>query len=355
MTEASILRCAIFGGAIATAVLSMGAARAQSPTLNPPAARITDQAIGADHMAYRAMQQRIKQLNDKGIRVADYYLSKAQCWLDVSVHEYTRNDRSAFPQQALAQSAAIVSALETGGTPNPGDATPLVNGAARLREDLWAQFAAGKTASGFACAAQKIACGEVELVHAGNEFNQQGWRHASPYIQMAEDGAQSAAAAATACRAMTQTQALTKPLMNADPPVAVPPGPVVVERLTLTADALFRFDKSALSDLLPAGRARIDAMMENLKQVYAQVNLITLVGYTDRLGADLYNQGLSERRAATVRAYMLSKGFVGPIAASGKGKADQAAACINVTPHGKLTECLQPNRRVDIEITGIKR
>jgi outer membrane protein OmpA-like peptidoglycan-associated protein len=349
MNQAITIRLAMFSSAIASAVLAMGAARAQGAPLHAPAARITDQAIAADHAGYRAVQQRIKQLNDKGIRVGDYYLSKAQCWLDVSVHEYTRNDRSAFPQQALEQSAAIVSALEAGSQPNPGDDTPLVNDATRLRDDLWARFAAGKTASGFACAAQKIACGEVELVHAGNEFKQQGWRHANPYIQMAEDFAQDAGAAAAACTPVRL------PLADVGPAVVVAPASVVVERLTLSADALFRFDKSALSDLLPAGRARIDGMMEKLTQVYVQVSRISLVGHTDRLGAQAYNQGLSERRAATLREYMMSKGFVGEIAVSGKGAADQVAACTGVAPHGKLIECLQPNRRVDIEVTGVKR
>ena len=162
-----------------------GAGAAHSQTLSAPAARISDQAIAADHATYAATQGRLKALNDKGLPLRDYYLSKAQCWLDVSAHEYTRNDRSSFPQLALAQSAAIIDALESGATPNPGAATPLVNDAARVRPDLWARFDALKQGTGAVCAAQKVACGEVELVHAGNELNQQGWRHANPYIQIA--------------------------------------------------------------------------------------------------------------------------------------------------------------------------
>src|SRR5260363_47284 len=51
-------------------------------------ARITDAAISVDQKTYQAVQQRIKALNDRGIQVSDYFLSKAQCWLDVSFHEY---------------------------------------------------------------------------------------------------------------------------------------------------------------------------------------------------------------------------------------------------------------------------
>src|SRR5260363_105432 len=96
----------------------------------------------------------IKALNDRGIQVSDYFLSKAQCWLDVSFHEYTRNDRSAFPQAALSESEKIVRALETNTTPNPGEQTPLVNNAAKLRDDLWMRLNALKRHAGSACAAQ---------------------------------------------------------------------------------------------------------------------------------------------------------------------------------------------------------
>ena len=46
-----------------------------------------------------------------------------------------------------------------------------------------------------------MACGEVELVHAGNEFNQQQWRHAKPYIQIAEDWVSDAEASTRQCGA----------------------------------------------------------------------------------------------------------------------------------------------------------
>lgn len=331
------------------AITVAGGADAQ--TLNVPAARISDQAIAADQATYAATQGRLKALNEKGVPLRDYYLSKAQCWLDVSAHEYTRNDRSSFPQLALAQSAAIIGALETGATPNPGIATPLVNDAARVRPDLWARFDALKHGGGAVCAAQKVACGEVELVHAGNELNQQGWRHANPYVQIAEDHAQAAQEAAGACN---QPAAQVAPV-----PAAVPPGVVVetrvVEKLSLSADALFKFDKSSLVDLLPEGRSRIDAMIARLNAVYASVEGISLTGHTDRLGSDAYNQVLSEKRAATLREYLLTNGVSARITSAGKGESGQIAACKTAAPRAALIACLQPNRRVEVEITGVKR
>jgi hypothetical protein len=116
--------------------LAAGSAIAAQAQLVPPSERISDAAIQTDHDTYLRIQQRIKALNDGGRRVADYHLSKAQCWLDVSFHEYTRNDRGPFPQAALSESEKLIVAMEQGVTPLPND-TPLVGEAVRLREDLW--------------------------------------------------------------------------------------------------------------------------------------------------------------------------------------------------------------------------
>lgn len=118
----------------------------------------------------------------------------------MSLHEYTRNDRSAFPQAALTESEKLVQGMERGAGALPMD-TPLVNDAARLRPDLWERATARKGHAGFRCAQQRLACAEVELVHAGNEHNQQQWRHARPYVQTAEDLLGEARELADACAA----------------------------------------------------------------------------------------------------------------------------------------------------------
>ena len=140
-------------------------AQTAATQLTPAAQRISDQAIQADHDAFKGLQGRLHQLNERGLPVRNYHLSKAQCWLDVSLHEYTRNDRSAFPQAAMTESEKLIVALESQASPLPMD-TPLVNDAARLRPDLWARTEALKQHPGFKCAAQQVACSEVELVHA---------------------------------------------------------------------------------------------------------------------------------------------------------------------------------------------
>ncbi|HSX65576.1 MAG TPA: hypothetical protein VLF15_12660, partial [Pseudoxanthomonas sp.] len=97
----------ILGIAVAASLAVVAAVNAQQTTLVPQQARITDEAIHADLSGYGQTQGRIQALNDAGRPVRDYHLSKAQCWLDVSFHEYTRNDRSDFPQAALTESEKL--------------------------------------------------------------------------------------------------------------------------------------------------------------------------------------------------------------------------------------------------------
>lgn len=309
--------------------------------LHQPEDRITDQAIRADMVTYRQMQARIAELNNRGIAVSDYHLSKAQCWLDVSLHEYTRNDRSPFPQEALAQSDAILATLEAGR--QPGAETPLVNAADRIRTDLWERIISLKSAQGLSCYGQQLACAEVELVHAGNEHKQQGWRHAKPYIQIAEDLVAESAAIGDSC------------LLPAVAP-ATPAASQTQERLDISADALFAFNKAGYDDLLPAGRQKLDELIQGLEEVYARIDRITLIGHTDRLGSAAYNQRLSEQRAETVKAYLQAQGVAAEIRTVGRGATEQPVQCGTETKTTQvLIDCLQPNRRVTVEVSGIRK
>lgn len=322
---------------LALAVLSALActAQAQQTQLTAPKNRVTDEAIHADLSGYEATQGRIQALNDGGRPVRDYHLSKAQCWLDVSFHEYTRNDRSAFPQEALTESEKLIVGMEQGVEPLPTD-TPLVNGAARVREDLWKRFAAIHGTPGFVCAQQAVACGEVELVHAGNEYNQQQWRHAKPYIQIAEDWVSDAEALSRTCGAAPNGAA-----------AAVPVAPV------LTANVLFEFDRSGAKDIRAYSLKSLDRELARLPEEGLVLTQVELVGHADRLqgrGHD-YNQALSEKRAQTVRALLQQRGIdASLIQYSFKGDSEQVQTCEGVKPGPTLQECLIPNRRVEVRL-----
>jgi outer membrane protein OmpA-like peptidoglycan-associated protein len=328
------------------------AAVAQSggTTLAPEKARISDPVIQADYDGYLALQERIKKLNDGGRRVADYHLSKAQCWLDVSFHEYTRNDRGPFPQAALTESEKLVVAMERGVAPLPDD-TPLVGEAVMLRPDLWARARALRGEGGFECAAQKTACAEVELVHAGNEHARQQWRHAKPYVQKAEDLIAQASSEAASCRDAAARAAVV--------PAAVP-ATVAARQLWFGAEVVFAFDRSGVADIRPASRAQLEALAERLKREGLVVESIDLVGHADRLnrtGNAAYNQALSEKRVATVRDELVRLG-VDParISTSARGDGTPVVDCSGRGLSGAaLQECLLPNRRVDVQVRATPR
>ena len=326
-TKTSFLCAAVLAGLAFTA-------GAQETQLTPARDRITDEAIHVDLSGYESTQGRIQALNDGGRPVRDYHLSKAQCWLDVSFHEYSRNDRSAFPQEALTESEKLIVGMERGVAPLPTD-TPLVNNAARVREDLWKRLGAIHGTPGFACAQQAVACGEVELVHAGNEFNQQQWRHAKPYIQIAEDWVSDAEALSRQCGA------------GPNVPAALPAGTV------LTANVLFEFDRSDRTDIRAYSLQSLDLELGRLRAEGLTLTGVELVGHADRLqgrGHD-YNQALSERRAQTVRALLVERGIdAAKVTYSFKGDTEQVQQCAGVTPQAALRECLIPNRRVEVRL-----
>jgi OmpA-OmpF porin, OOP family len=317
--------------------------------LQTPPVRISDPAIQSDLQGYQKQQARIKALNDSGKhKLADYAMAKSQCWLDVSFHEYTRNDRGPFPQAALDESAKLTAALEQGKAPDL--ATPLVGEAVRLREDLWARTAALKQHAGFACAQAKTACAEVELVHAGNEHAQFEWRHARPYVQLAEELTAEAEALAAAC--------LPAPVAKAAPlPVPVPVAPM--QELALAVELVFAFDKDAAGDIRPAGRAQLDEVLARLRREGWTVKDIALSGHADRLnstGKSDYNQRLSERRVATVRALLVQAGIPDALMRSeAAGDTRQTAACDQLKPGPELRECLLPNRRVEVRVNASRQ
>ncbi len=135
--------------------------------------------------------------------------------------------------------------------------------------------------------------------------------------------------------------------------VAAAPPQSVYERVSLDANVLFDFDKSVLR---PAGKDALDSFVSNIQGIGG--GSIAAVGYADRFGTDSYNQALSERRVATVKAYLVSKGVEpswGMVQTSAKGESQPTTApglCTGQTPNASTIACLQPDRHVSIEITG---
>lgn len=123
-------------------------------------------------------------------------------------------------------------------------------------------------------------------------------------------------------------------------------------KISFSSDALFDFDKSALK---PEGKMMLDGLARDLDG--AQYDTITVTGQTDRIGGNKYNQKLSERRANAVKDYLVSRAVpAARINAEGKGETQPVTRlgdCTGPTSN-KLIACLQPDRRVDVDMTGTK-
>ena len=127
-------------------------------------------------------------------------------------------------------------------------------------------------------------------------------------------------------------------------PAARPAPASVKQAVVIQADALFDFDKSVLR---PDGKKSIDDAVAKLRGV--DVEMVIATGHTDSVGTDAYNQKLSERRAAAVKDYLVSKGIpAAKVTTIGKGESQPVAT--NKTAEGR-----QKNRRVDIEFKGVKQ
>lgn len=129
--------------------------------------------------------------------------------------------------------------------------------------------------------------------------------------------------------------------------VEAPVAPTVsAKAITLNADAFFDFDKDTLKK---EGKASLDALVKDMK--VDQVEYVTVVGHTDRIGSDSYNQKLSERRANTVARYLTAKGVPATkIKSSGVGETQPVKECKGEKATPALIKCLAPNRRAVITV-----
>jgi outer membrane protein OmpA-like peptidoglycan-associated protein len=124
-------------------------------------------------------------------------------------------------------------------------------------------------------------------------------------------------------------------------PASVKPEPVQSEVITLSdaGDVLFAFNQS---ELTPAAQSKLDSLMPKLQS--DDVVSIKVIGHTDSVGSDTYNQALSERRASSVAAYLLSQGLA-PNKLTSEGKGQSQPVADNETEEGRAK-----NRRVELHV-----
>lgn len=137
----------------------------------------------------------------------------------------------------------------------------------------------------------------------------------------------------------------------AQPAVVTPPPS---RRVTFSADALFDFDKATVK---PEGKQHLDKFAVDVRGT--KFDVISVTGHTDRIGSDAYNIKLSTRRADAVKAYLVEPAGIpaAKITSTGAGEANpvtKPGECKGTKPTKALVACLQPDRRVDVEVSGTK-
>jgi outer membrane protein OmpA-like peptidoglycan-associated protein len=130
-----------------------------------------------------------------------------------------------------------------------------------------------------------------------------------------------------------------KPPPPPPPPPTPPPPPPKVERTIILDNVLFDFDKTAIK---PDGAKILDRLVAFLKE--NPEKKADLEGHTDSVGTDKYNQGLSERRTASVMDYLTKRGIdASRISMKGFGETKPIA-------DNKSAEGRAKNRRVEIKV-----
>lgn len=155
------------------------------------------------------------------------------------------------------------------------------------------------------------------------------------------------------------------PTAGRPPTQPTPTTPITVRqildpRVIFAADSFFAFDRSDLRldnvrtpkkivteeerKSVDTARRKLDALAERLKRI--DIQSVGIYGHTDSDGPDIYNQKLSQRRAESIRQYLISRGVPAEkIRSYGEGEVKPIAD--NATREGRAK-----NRRVEIEING---
>ena len=124
----------------------------------------------------------------------------------------------------------------------------------------------------------------------------------------------------------------------------------VTENFTLDASTLFPFDGSSLCE---EGVKAVNDVVDSVNAKNIQNAAYDVKGYTDRIGSEAYNQTLSEKRAQAVADQLQAAG-VAPeqLTVTGMGEADPVSTGCEGLRGNKLVDCLAPDRRVELSVTG---
>ena len=133
------------------------------------------------------------------------------------------------------------------------------------------------------------------------------------------------------------------PSCCAQPVVAPAPAPMK-KKVTITLNVQFDSDKAVVKEKYHADVKRVADFMKEFPNTVAEIG-----GHTDSTASNAYNQKLSEKRANSVRQYIIDKFGIDGSRLTAKGYGEDRPIASNNTEEGK-----QKNRRVEAVIEAIK-
>ena len=143
----------------------------------------------------------------------------------------------------------------------------------------------------------------------------------------------------------------------AAPALAQPAGPERHE-LILLADSTFAFGRSDEASLTPLGRQQLIHLAQRLRNDFAQIHQIQITGHADPIGNASANEALALARAQTVQQILAAQVDARdqiPLQLRGAGSREPLVRGCPMQASPVAIRCHALNRRVNIEVTGLRR
>lgn len=209
------------------------------------------------------------------------------------------------------------------------------------------------------------ALGTAAFAQPGYVTRADGTNVMSGYGLCVHSGYWSQDLAAVPCDGAQRPVAAAPAPAPAPTPIATPapqPAPIaraapqpMYEKVALSADLLFEFNSATLKE---EGKRQLDQLSERIQG--ANLDQVMVTGHADRIGSAKYNQKLSEERARVAMEYLRNRSSAGSqnwqTAGKGESQPVTGSSCSNLGRESgvnrKLVQCLSPDRRVEIQLTG---
>lgn len=155
------------------------------------------------------------------------------------------------------------------------------------------------------------------------------------------------------CRFVEATPPAVVPLAPQENLAAVPLPASARQRVVIRGGNLFKYARGDRGALTASGIAELNQVVHQLRTDYERIDSLVVIGYSDPLGKN--QLPMSQQRAQTVRDYLIGHGVrAREVHAEGRGAAELIVSNCGTEPTPAVVACNDPNRRVVVEIGGLR-